>query len=70
MVIKNWDFYRYTEQESSEKVYAIVLRYPESNKIDLYSIKEFVGDQTKVKLLGYDKEIQVRRFKKIGMRIR
>lgn len=66
MVIKNWVFYRYTKQESSEKVYAIVLRYPESNKIDLYSIKEFVGDQTKVKLLGYDKEIQVRSSRRLG----
>lgn len=45
----------------SKSVYAIVLKYPESNKIDLYSISDMVNSQTKVNLLGYDKEIEVRR---------
>lgn len=45
----------------SKSVYAIVLKYPESNKIDLYSIRDMVNSQTKVNLLGYDKEIEVRR---------
>lgn len=44
-----------------KSVYAIVLKYPEPNKIDLYSIREIVGEQTKVKLLGYEKEIKVSR---------
>lgn len=46
-------------QENPQKVYAIVLRYPESNKINLYAIKDFVTDKTKVKLLGYKKDIKV-----------
>lgn len=52
-------FYRYTMQENPEKVYAIVLRYPETNSINLYSITDYVTDKTKVKLLGYKKDIKV-----------
>lgn len=50
----------YTMQVKPEKVYAIILRYPESNTIDLHSIKEYVTDKTKVKLLGWKKEVKVR----------
>lgn len=46
-------------QDKPEKVYAIVLRYPETNSIDLYSIKDYVTDKTNVKLLGYKKDIKV-----------
>lgn len=46
-------------QEKAQKIYAIVLRYPESNTVDLQSISEFVTEKTKVKMLGYDKEIEV-----------
>lgn len=53
------NFRRYTMQEKAQKVYAIVLRYPESNAVDLQSIREFVTEKTKVKLLGYEKEIEV-----------
>ena len=47
-------------QPATQNVYAIVLRYPESNSINLYSIKSFVTDKTKVKMLGYEKELKVR----------
>ena len=40
-------------------VYAIVLRYPESNSISLTSLKDFVTDKTKVHMLGYKKNIKV-----------
>lgn len=46
-------------QEGSGNVYAIVLRYPEANTVDLYSIVDFVTDKTKVKLLGFNEEIKV-----------
>lgn len=36
-----------------------MLRYPESNKVDLYSINEFVNDKSQVTLLGYKGPITV-----------
>lgn len=42
-----------------ERVYAVVLDYPESNTIDLYSIMDFVNETTKVTMLGHTGEIKV-----------
>lgn len=47
-------------QSDPERVYAIILRYPESNQVDLYAVKDFVTEKTKVTMLGYKGEIQVR----------
>lgn len=53
-----WNFVcRYTSKGSV--VYAIVLKYPESNKVDLYSINEFVNDKSKVTMLGHKGPIAV-----------
>lgn len=46
-------------QGKADRVYAIVLKYPESNKIDLFSINEYVNEKTKVMLLGYKEPIKV-----------
>lgn len=46
-------------KRNPKRVFAIVLRYPESNKVDLYSIREYITDNTEVKMLGYNKEIHV-----------
>lgn len=45
-----------------ERVYAIVLKYPESNIVELHDIHEFVTKSTKVSLLGYNGELQVSQF--------
>lgn len=45
--------------QNDNKVFAIVLRYPESNEINLYSIVDFVTDKTYVILLGHNIDIEV-----------
>lgn len=42
-----------------ERVYAMVLRFPEGGKVSLNKIREFVSEKTKVTLLGFSGEIKV-----------
>lgn len=46
-----------------ERVYAIVLKYSESNIVELHDIHEFVTKSTKVSLLGYNGELKVIQFR-------
>lgn len=46
-------------KNNGKRVFAILLTYPESNQIDLYSIREVFTANTKVKLLGHNEELKV-----------
>lgn len=47
-------------QSNPVKVYAIVLKYPESNQVLLQDIPDFIEEgKTKVSLLGYKGELKV-----------